>query len=131
MLDLDEKALTDQLATGFDIGDPQMLLENQLSAKLDMTKVFYRWSIQAGDSRLVASDGLTEQLGVAIFQIVAPAQTWADDASAVRDQLFDAFRRFRSDDRCLRVYKLSSDKPPSKGSYIINCKVFWESYRRP
>jgi hypothetical protein len=130
MLNKDEDALNARFAAGMDEAAIQVLVDNQPDEKVDKSRIYTRWTIQAGDSEKVQSDDLMKQLGVAYFQIIAPLETWTDDANELRDKFLALFRNWRSDDRCLQVYKLSLETPPNKEAYQINCKVFWRSHRK-
>lgn len=129
MLDKDEAALNARFAAGMDEADIQVIVDNQPDEKIDQSRIYTRWTIQPGESELVQTDGLMKQLGVAKFQIIAPLETWNDDANDLRDKFLGLFRNWRSDDRCLQVYKIGSDKPPNKTAYQINCTVYWRSHR--
>jgi hypothetical protein len=130
MLDKDEAALNARFAAGMDEADFQVIVDNQPDETIDQSRIFTRWTIQPGDSELIQTDGMMIQLGVAYFQIIAPLETWTDEAHDLRDQFLNLFRNWRSEDRCLQVYKLGVDKPPNKTAYQINCKVFWRSHRK-
>ncbi|KQN28102.1 hypothetical protein ASF00_09340 [Sphingomonas sp. Leaf34] len=131
MLALDEAALNERFSANIDVEQFQVLVENQPDEAVDSTRIYCRWFIEPGSSELVQSDNTHHQLGTAVFQIIAPKETWTDDADALRDQFLALFRRWRSPDHCLRVYKMESSKPRQDDCYQLNCKVFWESYRRP
>jgi hypothetical protein len=131
MLALDEAALNKRFSDNIDIEEHQVLVENQPDEQVDATRIYSRWQIEAGASQLVQSNNTHHQLGTATFQIIAPRETYTDGADALRDEFLALFRRWRSDDHALRVYKLDVRKPKQDDCYQINCVVFWESYRRP
>lgn len=131
MIALDEAALNARFSDNIDIEANQVLVENQPDESVDQTRIYSRWQIDAGASELVQSNNTHHQLGTATLQIIAPKESWTDDADALRDQFLNLFRRWRSEDGALRVYKLDVRKPKQDDCYQINCVVFWESYRRP
>jgi hypothetical protein len=131
MLELDEAALNARFSDNIDVEEYQVLVENQPDEELDKTRIYSRWLIEPGASELVQSDNTHHQLGTATLQIIAPKETWTDEADALRDEFLALFRRWRSPDHALRVYKLDVRKPKQDDCYQINCIVFWESYRRP
>lgn len=131
MLALDEAALNARFSDNIEIEANQVLVENQPDEAVDTTRIYSRWIIEPGASELVQSNNTHHQLGTATLQIIAPKEQWTDDADALRDEYLNVFRRWRSADGNLRVYKMEVSKPRRDDCYQINCKVFWESYRRP
>lgn len=131
MLALDEAALNARFSDNIDIEENQVLVENQPDEAIDETRIYSRWQIEAGSSELVQSNDTHHQLGTATFQIIAPKETWTDEADALRDEFLNVFRRWRSADGALRVYKMDVRKPKQADCYQINCVIYWESYRRP
>ena len=120
----DSKNVTQTLAPN------QLLVENGPTENVDETKPWVRWTINPGESKRTAvSPALFTSLGTATLQVFAPKGTGVGVAIDIKSAFENAFRDWRSPDKCLRIYKMSSTKGTDKDFLQINVTVYYESKR--
>ena len=130
MLQLDIDALNDRFFDNMDAEAIQLLVENQPDEELDETLPWVRWTITPGDSKLTAiSPALFTSLGTATLQIFVPKGKGTGAAIDIKEVFENAFREWRSTDKRLRIYKMSSTKGTDKNALQVNVTVFYESRR--
>lgn len=108
----------------------QKLVENQPDEELDETAPSVRWTITPGESKLTAiSPPLFTSLGIATLQIFVPKGKGTGACIDIKEAFETAFREWRSTDKRLRIYKMSSTKCTEKNALQVNVIVFYESKR--
>ncbi len=108
----------------------QKLVENGPTQELDETKPFVRWTINPGESKRTAvSPALFTSIGTATLQVFIPKGKGVALGTDIKSAFENAFRDWRSNDKTVRVYKMTSTKGPDKSLHQINVTIFYESKR--
>lgn len=139
-LSLDLKALNERFVDGMDIEGLQVLVENQPDEQIDFNRIYSYWVIAPAASERIEQgpSANEEQVGIAMFRIIAPAGTYLDDAYAARAQFVELFRDWRSEDKALSVLgfmdsktNVPKDDTTKEPAYLrLDVQFSWRS-RRP
>lgn len=107
--------------------------DNEGNQTPDATQVWCRFSVRPGEAEVVGRDQAAhfERTGFCILQIMVPEAEGSALGFVAAEQFEAAFRDWRSTDKALKVYRVSTQPViGEKGYYQINTFVYWRSHRR-
>lgn len=111
--------------------DSQKLVENQPDEKIDATQPYVRWTIEPGASvqKVNAGPHMFKSVGTAYLQVFVPKGMGTGPAVDLVDSFHNHFRKYRSEDTCLRVLGTDQRKGNDKKSHMVVALFTYESHR--
>ena len=113
------------------LSDSQKLVENQPDEEIDATQPYVRWTIEPGASvqKVNAGPHMFRSVGTAYLQVLVPKGMGTGPAVDLVDSFHNHFRKYRSEDTCLRVLSTDQRKGNDKKFYDVKASFAYESKR--
>ncbi|WP_448538530.1 hypothetical protein [Sphingobium yanoikuyae] len=113
------------------LSDSQKLVENQPDEEIDATQPYVRWTIEPGASvqKVNAGPHMFRSVGTAYLQVFVPKGMGTGPATDLVDCFHNHFRKYRSEDTCLRVLSTDQRKGNDKKFFDVKASFAYESNR--